>query len=352
MSETSRKVGRKYRIVQWATGTVGKGALRAVLDHPDMELVGVRVYSEAKEGIDAGTICGRPETGVLATRNVDTVLAQKPDCVIYMPESTDLGDVCRILESGANIVSTRADFFNPKRMRPEVRERVEIACQRGGSSIYCSGSSPGFITEALPIVLLSLQRRLDLLMIDEFANCIDGCSDEMLVNIMGFGDTLEEFARRDIADRDDVFEHSLYVLAEASGIQIDHFEQSAEAAVTKAPVKLHSRSIDAGTVGGQRFSTTAIRNGKPVLRFRSNWFVTTELDKDWYLRSDGWRVTVEGDTPLDITIAFPIEDNPAVRQAVLPGYTAHRPVNAIAAICAAPPGIFTTATLPQVFAKL
>ena len=108
-----------------------------------------------------------------------------------MPESTDADDVCRLLASGANIVSTRAEFFNPAKMDPGLRARVEAACREGNSSIHSTGSSPGFITEALPIVLTSLSRRLDLVMIDEFANCIDGCSEDMLVNMMGFGETPE-----------------------------------------------------------------------------------------------------------------------------------------------------------------
>src|SRR5437773_226740 len=154
-------IGRPIRVVQWATGTVGASAMRAVINHPDMQLVGVRVFSAAKEGMDAGELCGISTTGVAATRDIEAIVAMKPDCVLYMPESTDISDVCRLLESGANIVSTRAEFFNPSMMDSELRRQVEAACQKGGSSIHSTGSSPGFVTEALPIVLTSLIRRLD-----------------------------------------------------------------------------------------------------------------------------------------------------------------------------------------------
>jgi 4-hydroxy-tetrahydrodipicolinate reductase len=79
----------------------------------------------------------------------------------------------------------------------------------------------------------------------------------------------------------------------------------------------------------------------------SAWFVTEDLDPHWDLRADGWRVTMEGDTPLDIIIGFPIPVDER-----LPRLTAHRPVNAIPYVCAAPPGIVTTADLPQVIARL
>lgn len=340
----------KLRVVQWATGTVGKCAMRAVIGHPDLELVGVRVYSEAKDGQDAGEICGLDPVGVSATRRLDAILALKPDCVVYMPESTDIADVCRILESGSNIVSTRAEFFNPERMEPADRVRVEAACKAGKTTIHTTGSSPGFITEALPVVLLSLQRRLDRLTIEEFANCIDGCSEEMLINIMGFGETPEAFGRRTYPDRDFVFAASLGALADAVGLTFDSFESHDEVAITRQPTKLHEKVIEKGTVGGQRYTVTGLRDGKPVMRFRCNWFVTSDLEPAWDLREDGWRVLVEGDTPLDISIGFPIPV--ADRQAVLPGLTAHRPVNAIPAVCAAPPGIATNAELAQIVANL
>jgi len=341
---------RKLRVVQWATGTVGAVAMRGVLTHPDMELVGVKVYSPAKEGKDAGELCGMPQTGIKAIRDLASVLALRPDCVLYMPEHTDYDDVCTLLENGINIASTRAEFFHPGSMDAAIRDRIEAACIKGGATLHSSGSSPGFITEALPLVLLSLARRLDLLTIDEFANCIDGCSEEMLVGIMGFGETPDVFAQRPFYERDEVFNHSLRALAQAVGIEIERFEVSSDVALAKEPVKLHESTIPAGSVAGQRMITTGYRDGKPVMRFRCNWFVTEQLEPAWDLRGDGWRVTVEGDTPLDISIGFPIPH--AKRQATLPNLTAHRPVNAVPSICAAPPGIATTATLPQVLAHL
>jgi hypothetical protein len=41
------------RVVQWATGKLGPESLRQIIDHPDLELAGVYVYSKAKAGNDA-----------------------------------------------------------------------------------------------------------------------------------------------------------------------------------------------------------------------------------------------------------------------------------------------------------
>ena len=93
-----------------------------------------------------------------------------------------------------------------------------------------------------------------------------------------------------------------------------------------------------------------IRNGQPLLRIRLNWYCTRDIDPAWDLRETGWRVLVEGDAPLDVNITFPVPLD--AMAATTPGYTAHRAVNAVPVVCAAPPGIRTTVDLPQVIANL
>ena len=81
-----KRDGRPYRVVQWATGNVGSHALRAIVQHPQMTLVGLYVHSESKAGRDAGELCGIGATGIKATRNIDDIIALKPDCVVYMQQ--------------------------------------------------------------------------------------------------------------------------------------------------------------------------------------------------------------------------------------------------------------------------
>ena len=50
-------IGTRYRVAQWGTGHSGMAALRALIQHPDFDLVGVKVYSENKAGRDAGELC-------------------------------------------------------------------------------------------------------------------------------------------------------------------------------------------------------------------------------------------------------------------------------------------------------
>ncbi|MBK6738469.1 MAG: hypothetical protein IPG64_11375 [Haliea sp.] len=74
---------KKLRVVQWTSGSVARQCVRAIVAHPDLELVGMYAWSKDKVGRDAGELCGMPALGVLATDVVDALLALKPDCVCY-----------------------------------------------------------------------------------------------------------------------------------------------------------------------------------------------------------------------------------------------------------------------------
>lgn len=339
-----------YRVVQWATGNIGTRALRAVIEHPAMDLVGVWVHSTDKVGRDAGDLCGRDPVGVPATNGLEAIVGLGADCVLYMPRQCDVDEVCRLLESGANVVTTRGEFHRPASLDDDVRERVEAACTAGGTSIHSTGSSPGFITEAVPVVLTSLQRRLDRLTIDEFADLSKRDSPDLLFNIMGYGKPADRFDDRRWAHGADAFGPSLRATAEALGLPLDDVTSTGEVALAAHDVDIAAGRIPAGMVAAQRMVVSGMRAGQPLLRFRAHWYCTTDLDPAWDCGATGWRVTVEGDTPLDVEIrvAVPLERMAATS----PGLTAHRAVNAVPVVCAAPPGIRTTADLPQVIADL
>jgi hypothetical protein len=341
---------RPYRVVQWATGNIGSRALQAVIEHPNMALAGLYVYSEAKMGRDAGEFCRLGPVGITATRSIDEIVALGADCVLYMPQYCNFDEVCRLLSSGANIVTTRGEFLNPASLDPAQRERVEDACRRGKTSIHSTGSSPGFITEAVPLVLTSIQRRLDALRIHEFADLSKRDSPDMLFNVMGFGRPPPKSDEGRLQYLRASFGPSLELVAAALSIPLDSVEVSGGTATARQTTRISAGVLEAGTMAAQRTTVSAMRGGKAVLSFTATWYCTTDLNESWDLRETGWRIEVEGDTPLDVDLRMPI---PLERMAaVSPGYTAHRAVNAVPFVCAASPGIRTTVDLPQIIADL
>lgn len=340
-----------YRVVQWATGNIGLRSLQAVIEHPDLELVGLYVYSDAKVGKDAGELCGLPSVGVAATSDIDEILALQPDCVLYMGDRLDADAIGRLLESGANVVSTRSEFHRPASLEPGVRSRLEAACASGNSTLFSTGSSPGFITEALPIALLSMQRRLDRLVIEEFADMSSRNSPEMIFDLMGFGRDPSHFDPRGVeAHGGASFAGSLGTVADALSLPLDEVVAKGQVAVARHAIDIAAGRVEAGTIAAQRLEVTGMHGDRPLLCFSANWYLTPDVDPAWDLRATGWHVLVEGDTPLDVDIHFPVP--PEKWAATSPGLTAHRPVNAIPYVCEAEPGIRTSTELPQIIPVL
>ena len=354
MTDLMADWSRLYRVVQWATGNVGARALRRVAEHPGLKLVGVLVHSADKVGRDAGELCGLGPLGIEATNSIDEIIALRPDCVLHMPHLMNFDEVCRLLESGANVITTRTEFQNPSGLDPAIRERVEAACRRGNSSIHGTGISPGWISEAMPVVLASIQRRLDCLTIHEFADNTTRNSPRMLFEGMGFGKPPGPVPQGRLDHLRDAFGPSLALIAEAMGMPFDSIEVRGGNALARRDTPIAAGLVPAGTVAATRSEVVGMRGGKPLMRFVATWYVSSDVDTpdgaEWLFRDSGWRVLVEGDCPLDISITYPVA--PEDYGAMTPGLTAHRPVNAIPYVCAAPPGIVTTLDLPQIVTRL
>ena len=336
-----------YRVVQWATGNIGSRALREIIRHPALELVGVLVYDPAKEGVDAGALCGEDTTGIVATTDRASIVALGADCALHMPLLFELDEVVTLLAAGTNVVTTRGELFaGGSRLGDQGLGRVLAACTRGNSSIYATGSSPGFITDALPLALLSMQRHFESITIDEFANMSRRDSPHMLFKQMGFGQPPSTFGARRASFLLGEFGPPLGVLAQAAGRQVDNWTSTGEVATASHPTTLVAGELAAGSVAAQRTTIVGTSGGAEVVRFTANWYCTTDVEPAWDLRPTGWRVRVAGDAPFDVELPFPVPLDEL--GAFTPAYTANRPVNAIPYVCAARSGILSTADLPPI----
>ena len=119
----------KYRVIQWATGGVGRAAIEGIAAHPELELVGCWVHDPAKEGRDAGELAGITPTGVRATRDESAILALSADCVVYCPLFAQTAEVERILRSGKNVVTPLGWFFPAPGAGVA---KIEAACRDAG----------------------------------------------------------------------------------------------------------------------------------------------------------------------------------------------------------------------------
>ena len=230
-----------------------------------------------KVGRDAGALCGTDPVGVAATDDLDEVLALAPDCVLYMQQGYDVDVLCALLGRGDQRGDHHRRVPPPRQHGPVVRDRIEAACATGGTSLHATGVSPGFISEAIPIVLTSIQRRLDRLHIAEFADLSSRDSPMLLFDLMGFGNDPSTFDPLRWTYGGEAFGPSLRQLGDALGMPIDSVESSGEVATAVRDVEIAAGTIPAGTVAGQRMNVVGYHGGAELLSLQRHLVL---LDRD------------------------------------------------------------------------
>jgi hypothetical protein len=335
------------RVVQWTTGNVGKRSVRAVVAHPDLELVGCYAWSADKVGRDVGELCGIDPVGVVASDDVDALLALRPDCVVYNPMWPDTDELVRILEAGINVVSTAA-FINGRGLGAD-RDRIDDACRQGRASMFGTGINPGF-AELLAVVTASICDRIDKITINESADSTlyDSPATELPAGFARPIDDPELPAMT--AHGTAVFGEAVAMVADALGVELDEIVCSAEYAQTTEDLVLESWTIPAGCVAGLAASWQGCVGDRTVVELNVRWKKGTTLDPDWQIE-EGYVIEVAGRPTVRTTLQFlPPPDFEATTFAdfMVLGMimTAMPAVNAIRNVVAAPPGIVTYADLP------
>jgi len=335
------------RVVQWTTGNVGKRSVRAVVAHPDLELIGCYAWSGDKVGRDVGELCGIDTVGVTATDDVDLLLGLKPDCVVYNPMWPDTDEVVRILAAGVNVVSTAA-FINGRGLGAD-RERILQACQRGGSSMFGTGISPGFV-ELVGIAAASICDRIDKVTIDEGSDTTLYDSPET-ERPAGFGRPIDDPELPGMAATGTaVFGEAVALVADALGVELDEIVCEAEYAQTTEDVVMDSWTIPAGCVAGVAASWQGKAGDRTVVELNVRWRKGQTLDPDWTIQ-EGHAVQIDGRPTVRARLEYlPPPDFEATTFAdfMVLGMimTAMPAINAIPYVVAAPPGIVTYTDLP------
>jgi hypothetical protein len=332
---------KKYRVIQWATGTVGSAALRHFIQNPVLDLVGVYVTNPEKVGKDAGDIVGLPKTGVLATDDIEKIIAMDADCVLFAPlnmAATTLDLVCRLLASGKNVISPAGPFL-PNKWFPEETAKIEAACAKGNSSFHGCGIHPGFSGDILPLTVARLCDRIDCIEVTEI---IDKVRTPMVyTEVMGFGldpDELLANPRRS-AETYKYFYSSMDMIAKGLGKEIDEVTVKFEVAKAKKDIKHLYGEVKAGTVGGQHYEWTAWCEGAPLIVYHFYWQLGEDIEPRWEVdQEDCYRVRIKGDPSLEVKL-MALEDADGRRPFLGLPWTGLVGATAVQGVCDAKPGV-------------
>ncbi len=352
---STRTDGHRYRVIQWATGTVGIHAVPAIAAHPDLELVGLWVHSDDKAGRDAGEICGVGPLGVTATQEADALLAAGADCVCYTANSDFrpgevVDDLVRFLEAGINVVNTSfVPLLYPKAAGRGTHDRLSAACVSGGASLYTSGIDPGLGNAGLAITALALCKEVRTVRMMEIVNYATWNNPFTMFEIMGFGKPdASTSLLLSPGSTAMAWGPVVELVAAALDVELDRITESHEVILADTDYEIASGPIAAGTISGMRFEIMGLVNDEPrivvehVTRLRDG-------DAPEWPQGAGYRILVDGDPciELDLKLSSHVGDHNYAGCLA----TAMHVINAIPEVCDAEPGVLTFLDLPVYSAR-
>ena len=343
-----------YKVIVQGTGFVGKMVIRELVVHPDYEIVGCIVNDPSKNGRDAGEIAGIAPIGVRATTDIDAALAVPADALAHFGPTAALAaqnidHMSRALRAGKNVVSTAmTPFVYPKSCPPSMLEPLEKACREGGTSCFTTGIDPGFANDLFPMTLMGVCGRVDRVTIQEILDYSTYTGD---YSTMGFGEPLEQKA---ILENPQVlifaWGHTIPMIADAIGAPLEKIDTVYEKWEAPERIVGQHRVIEAGTCGAVRFAIRGWIGGEPRIVVEHTNRITKAAAPHWprpkIEDDDAYRIVIEGSPNIVQETAFRGAGGDSNAGGCLS--TGMRAVNAIPAVCAAPPGLLSPLDLPLI----
>jgi hypothetical protein len=297
-----------YKIMVWGPGSLGLVAIWEILQSPAFELVGVRAYSDSKEGIDVGDLIGIDPVGIRATTNLQSLAAIECDCIIYT--ARDVGtfhtddEILMLLASGRNVI-TPLPYQNAHLFRDKAfLKKLEMACQTGSSVFHAPGVDPDLISERVLLSLTGACTDIRYLNLREFWDCDP--LDPSLLEVIGFGKSVEEAHASPMAAAVAVnFLKSVsYTTEHILGVKYDRVEAKHDYFTT--PKDIDGKIfVKAGTVGRltHRYECYVdARGAKPFFSMEYNLIMNDDMLPDDVQPDQNWIAIIEGRPSLKMAI--------------------------------------------------
>ncbi|PZO07602.1 MAG: hypothetical protein DCF29_03610 [Alphaproteobacteria bacterium] len=332
------------RVIQWATGSMGKACLRAVLDDSRFRLVGLFAYGEDKVGRDAGDIARRAPTAVIATRSIDDILALDADVVLHCPRlaapyTGHDSDVKRLLESGKNVISIN-HYFEPQALGSDYATDLHASAMKGKATLAGTGVNPGWVAERMAANAATLCLSHRNIATREIIDCTSVPSPEYVFGSLGFGLAPETI---DLKDGDlaqtftAMFSQSVAGLAKRLDLALDGFEPDHQVALASRDLYVAAGLIPRGTVSATTWRVHGLSAGQRRITHAVSW-IMDQTDPE-FVGKPHWEIEIDGLPGVRIAMDLVDTATEGVRTKPEQFAVAAMVLKAIPQVVAGPPGL-------------
>jgi hypothetical protein len=322
------------RVMHYGLGPIGGGVARQVAERGGFKIVGGIDIDPAKVGKDVGEVAGLGrKVGATVSADARAALqAAKPDVVILCTSSSAksiMPQIDTVLKARVPIVSTTEELAYPTGTNRRLARRIDELARQAKVAVLGTGVNPGFVMDALPIMLTGVCERVDSITVERIQDA--RVRRLPFQQKIGAGLTREGFQRKVDAGsvRHVGLTESVTMMADALGWKLDRITDEIGPKVAAERVSSQFLAVEPGQVCGIIQDGIGYRRGTQVIHLHMEAYLGALESYD--------SVRIEGSPALHMKIAGGIHGDIATTSIV---------VNSIPKVLAAPPGLHTMRDMP------
>ena len=322
------------KVLHVGLGPIGAGVVRQVAERKGFRIVGAVDVDPAKVGRDLGDIAhvGRALRVKISDDVRKAIKKTRPDAVVLCTSSSlkkVLPQMEEILKLKVPIVSTTEELAYPTKSNMRHARAIHQLAKKYKVAVLGTGVNPGFVMDALPIMLTGVCERVESVHVDRIQDArIRRLPFQQKI---GAGLTRDQFQAKvdDGSVRHVGLAESVSMIADAIGWKLDRISDEIQPKMATQTVSSEFLAVDPGYVCGIVQDGTGYRNGMPVITLHMEAYLGAPESYD--------AVEIVGSPPLKMKLAGGVHGDIATASIV---------VNSIAKVIDAPPGLHTMRDLP------
>jgi 4-hydroxy-tetrahydrodipicolinate reductase len=322
------------RVIHFGLGPIGTAVVRQVAGRKGFKIVGAVDIDPAKAGRDLGEVAGvgRRLKVKVSSDARKAIKAAKPDVAVLCTNSSlkkVLPQIEAIVKLKVPIVSTTEELAYPTKANMRYARVIHQMAKKCKVAVLGTGVNPGFVMDALPIMLTGVCERVDAVRVDR----IQDASIRRLPfqQKIGAGLTREQFQKKvdDASVRHVGLTESVSMIADALGWKLDRITDEIQPKIADETVSSEFLAVDAGFVCGIVQDGIGYRDGLAAITLHMEAYLGAPESFD--------AVEITGSPALKMKLAGGVHGDVA---------TASITVNSIPKILDVPPGLHTMRDMP------
>ena len=322
------------KVLHVGLGPIGAGVVRQVAERKGLRIVGAVDVDPAKVGRDLGDIAnaGRTLRVKISDDLKKTIKKTKPDVAVLCTSSSMkkvLPQMAEILKLKVPIVSTTEELAYPTKPNMKYARAIHQLAKKYKVAVLGTGVNPGFVMDALPIMLTGVCERVESIRIDRIQDArIRRLPFQQKI---GAGLTRDQLQAKvdDGSVRHVGLAESVSMIAEAIGWKLDRITDEIQPKMATLTVSSEFLAVDPGYVCGIVQDGIGYRDGTPAITLHMEAYLGAPESYD--------AVEIVGSPPLKMKLAGGVHGDIATASIV---------VNSLPKILDVAPGLHTMRDMP------